>query len=95
MVQQTVEKKTQLSKSVARCGLISPNYHIYDGLFGVVYLLIILVNYSDLPAAEVDRSQFIGNSHQLLRSFFGLTFPPLVRSPGSQDPNLSLATYTY
>ncbi|MHC5722377.1 MAG: hypothetical protein ACYTX0_62795, partial [Nostoc sp.] len=24
-----------------------------------------------------------------------LTFPPLVRSPGSQDPNLSLATYTY
>ncbi|MEH2408333.1 hypothetical protein [Nostoc sp.] len=34
------------------------------------------MNYSDLPKAEVDRSQFIGNSHQLLRSFFGLTFPP-------------------
>ncbi|WP_265271376.1 hypothetical protein [Nostoc sp. KVJ3] len=53
------------------------------------------MNYSDLPNAEVDRFQFIGNSHQLLRSFFGLTFPPLVRNPGSQDPNLSLATYTY
>ncbi|QFS52406.1 hypothetical protein GXM_09900 [Nostoc sphaeroides CCNUC1] len=39
------------------------------------------MNYSDLPTAEVDRSQFIANSHQLLRSFFGITFPPLVRSP--------------
>ncbi|MEH2164282.1 MAG: hypothetical protein V7K38_25345 [Nostoc sp.] len=33
------------------------------------------MNYSDLPTAEVDRSQFIGNSHQLLSSFFCLTFP--------------------
>ncbi|MEH2347308.1 MAG: hypothetical protein V7K55_04775 [Nostoc sp.] len=34
------------------------------------------MNYSELPTAEVLASRFIGNSHQLLRSFFGLTFPP-------------------
>ncbi|MEH2459022.1 hypothetical protein [Nostoc sp.] len=48
---------------------LKPNYN-------AVLAKLVEVNYSDLPKAEVDRSQFIGNSHQLLRSFFGLTFPP-------------------
>ncbi|MBN3873438.1 hypothetical protein [Nostoc sp. JL33] len=39
-------------------------------------------------------SQFIGNSLQNSVVLESLTFPPLIRSRGSQDPNLSLATYT-
>jgi hypothetical protein len=51
---------------------------------------------SELLRRKTDgASQIIGNSLQNSVVLESLTFPPLVRSPGSQDPNLFLATYTY
>ena len=45
----------------------------------------------ELPRRKTDgASQFIGNSHQLLRSFFWSYIPSKGRSPGSQDPNFLL-----
>jgi Pyridoxamine 5'-phosphate oxidase len=50
----------------------------------------------ELPRRKTDgASQFIGNSQQELCSSSWSDIPSKGRSPGSQDPNLSLATCTY
>ncbi|BDI20440.1 hypothetical protein ANSO36C_62420 [Nostoc cf. commune SO-36] len=56
----------------------------------------LLSNASELPRRKTDgASQFIGNSFQNSVVKDKSYIPSKGRSPGSQDPNFSLATYTY